>query len=66
MPFLKRTGTMRSIARAAIGCPQLLTESIWAIFRPAEKRWRLLVCSIQQQTAVRSAVRRFTNTNRYG
>ena len=66
MPFLNRTGTMMFIVRVAIGCPQLLTESIWAIIHPAEKRWLLLVCGILLQMAVRSVARRFTSTNRYG
>ena len=52
--------------RAAIGCPPLLTESIWAILRPVEKLWLPPDCGIQRLMAVRSVARRFTNTNRYG
>ena len=66
MPFLKRTGTMRSIARAAFGCPLLLTESIWGHSRPVEKRWLLRECGIQGSMDVHTVAQRFTNTNRYG
>ena len=66
MPFLNRTGTMRSIARAAYGCPLLLTEFIWAIFRPAEKLWLPQNYGIQWLMVVRFVALRFTNTNRYG
>lgn len=66
MPFLNRTGTTRSIVRAVIGCPQLLTESTWDILRPVEKRWLRLVGCIHQLMAVRFVVQRFTSTNRYG
>ena len=66
MPFLNRTGTMRSIVRAAFGCPLLLTESIWAILRPAEKPWLPPDCGILRLMVARSVALRFTNTNHYG
>ena len=66
MPFLNRTGTMRSIARAAFGCPLLLTESIWEHSRPVERRWLLRECGIQTPMDVHIVAQRFTNTNRYG
>ena len=66
MPFLNRTGTMRSIARAAFGCPLSLTESIWGHSRPVEKPWLLRECGIQRLMAVHTVARRFTNTNCYG
>ena len=53
MPFLNRTGTMRSIARAAFGCPLLLTESIWEHSRPVEKRWQPRVVPHNGKWAVR-------------
>lgn len=57
---------MRSNVRAAIGCPLLLTESIWAILSPAEIHWPQLECCIQRLMAVHTVAQRFTNTNRYG
>jgi hypothetical protein len=66
MSFLNRTGTMRSIARAAFGCPLLLTESIWEHSRPVEKRWLPRECGIQRPMDVHTVAQRFTNTNRYG
>ena len=66
MPFLNRTGTLRSIARAAFGCPLLLTEFIWEPSRPVKKRWPPRECGIQRPMDVHTVAQRFTNTNRYG